>query len=294
MAQVAAVIGGAGAMGEWFARFLKGHGYKVVISDIDAARGRKIAAKLGVRFLADNKLAAAESNLVVIATPPERVREVLKEIADGVQKDTSLVEISSIKSLTFTALEKAARHGFRVFSIHPMFGPGTVNLQGKRLILVSVKGSNNGRFFLKAFRGSGVKIVKVDWKKHDRYMGVNLALPQFLNLLFAYTLLTSGMNLNDVKHFAGTTFDLQLLLSECVLQGSLEMYSAIQFRNKSSLQAIKSLVKNANRIFEMLQADDLRGFEKAFRKSRNYLSKDVDYEAAYNRFNRAHEALVMS
>ena len=71
----ALVVGGASGLGEATARSLHGHGARVVIADIDAARGEALAASLGERasFVAAD-VTRGRRSCSPRSTPPRRCR----------------------------------------------------------------------------------------------------------------------------------------------------------------------------------------------------------------------------
>jgi chorismate mutase len=82
--RTALVVGGAGRMGFWFVRFLEGQGYQVHIDDPAASFQPAPPADL-------------KPDVVIIATPPSTITEVLDKYAAKLGKDTLLVDIASIK-----------------------------------------------------------------------------------------------------------------------------------------------------------------------------------------------------
>lgn len=76
-----AVLGGTGPQGRGLARRFAAGGIPVVIGSREAARAEGVAAELGVRG-ADNKAAAEQADLVVVAVPWAGHEPLLKGLAD--------------------------------------------------------------------------------------------------------------------------------------------------------------------------------------------------------------------
>jgi prephenate dehydrogenase len=125
---VATVIGGAGRMGAWFANFLKGAGYQVVISDTNGQLAEELARKQGYLYFGNPILAIQPAQLVILATPTLVTENVLRQINPYLPNRSLLVEISSVKAPVRRTLERMKRRGVAILSIHPMFGPGVRNL----------------------------------------------------------------------------------------------------------------------------------------------------------------------
>ncbi|MBR1754292.1 pyrroline-5-carboxylate reductase [bacterium] len=77
-------------------------------------------ARLGIEVLCDNKRLAKESNIIFIATKPNQVTDVLREICDDVGSDKLIVSIAA--GVTIERIEKACpnAHVIRVMPNAPL------------------------------------------------------------------------------------------------------------------------------------------------------------------------------
>jgi chorismate mutase / prephenate dehydrogenase len=287
---VAAVIGGAGRMGAWFADFLRKSGYRIIISDKNDRHGRNLARQKGFSFIKDSRLAVQHAQLVVLATPTKAIERILLKIEPHLSSSCLLVEISSVKEPVRAILQSLKTRGIKVLSIHPMFGPGIRNLKGTTIITTLLPPGRSAAEFLSLFRQEGARIIRSDFDQHDRFASFTLALPHFMNVAFVNALKTSGLNPNELRAVAGTTFKLQLLIAEMVYQESFGNEISILMGSKRSLDTLKAFVRYSNRTLLMLSSAKRSDLFQDLRKGQRYLQKDSIFPRVDRRFNAAVEA----
>ena len=73
----AAIIGGSGKMGQWFARHLLQEGIEVVITGRNQEKLAAAGKKLGVP-IATNAEAAKQANVIIISVPLDNFESVVK------------------------------------------------------------------------------------------------------------------------------------------------------------------------------------------------------------------------
>jgi prephenate dehydrogenase len=287
---VATVVGGAGRMGGWFAAFLKNNGYSIIISDSNKPLARRFAGKKHFKFLADPRLAVQQAELVILATPTEVTKNILKEIEPYLSRNCLLVEISSIKKPVRATLQDMKRRGIAVLSIHPMFGAGIKDLAGKTIVTTMLPRSKKTSKFLSLFRRKGAMIIHSEFDQHDKYASITLALPHFMSIALVNALRSCRFTPNQLKAVAGTTFRLQLLIAEALYQENFDNEASILMDNKQALRMLKAFVKENNRTLSMLDGKEKQSLLQTLQKGRDYLSRDPTIHDAYGRFNAAVEA----
>ena len=290
-ARKAAVIGGAGKMGQWFARFLSDKGFKVVISGSSPDRTVGAAKKLKVKYATSNQEAVSDADIVVVATPIGSTPSIISELYGYMKKDAILFDICSIKRGLTEALKDAESFGVRAISIHPMFGPGVRSIAGRKVLLIPVVDDRELlQEISELFESEGAETHVIgDPESHDREMAYTLSLPQFLNILFSSAL--SASNVNEVKKFGGTTFMLQLLIAETILQEKPELLVATQIGNEAFHSLLERLNAHLSKLDEAVRTKDREAFLRILMDARESLSKDLGFIDAYNRFCRAVEAV---
>ena len=210
----AAVIGGAGRMGVWFARHLMSIGYEVTVSDIDARCAEQAAKLLGASWEQNNIKAARGAELVIVSVPVRAIGGVIREVAPKMVAGQILLEISSFKVPHFRYLQESSQTGVVPVSVHPMFGPSALGLEGLTVAVVPVVDPEKemklaGKLF------EGADLVQISSTEHDEAMANILSLTYMMNLAFAATVKKGG--LETIRRLAGTSFMVQLGLSSSIV-----------------------------------------------------------------------------
>jgi len=283
-----AIIGGAGRMGKWLVNYFKKSGHDVTISDTRHEEAKTVAKSTGARLALNNIEAAKDAELIVLSTPIDVTPKVLKEISSKIKSSATIVEISSLKSQVFPVLEKVAAQGVRTISIHPLFGPGVTKTAGEKIALVPVSDPSS-EFKVAKTLFPNVELVVVDVEEHDKAMAAALSLPHFLNIVFASVI--GQEDLNVLKKLGGTTFALQLILSEGVMSEDPSLYASIQMDNKFSAQILEKFLSNSETLKRHIKKRNLKGFMQFYADTQTALTKDSDFGIAYEKMYKALEAI---
>jgi len=280
------IIGGGGRMGRWLVHHFLSQGHNIRISDIKTIETTAFAESVGVSFSEDNSEAVEDADLTVVSTPISVASRVLREIAPSVKEDSIVAEISSLKfELVPVLLELAGRH-VNPLSIHPLFGPGVKRLEEEKIALIPIVDSSSevesvSRFF------PGAEVVVVEAEEHDRAMALTLCLPHFLNILFASVM--GEEDLVFLKKLGGTTFTLQLTLSESVMTESPELYASIQMNDEYTVRYLDRFLSKAENVRNWIAKKDAKSFTEFYSSAQTSLSKDEDFSKSYERMYRALE-----
>ena len=131
------------------------------------------------------------------------------------------------------------------------------------------------------------EVVAVEAEEHDRAMALTLSLPHFLNILFASVM--SEEDLVFLKKLGGTTFTLQLALSESVMTESPELYASIQMNDEYIVRYLERFLSKAENVRDWIAGKDAESFTESYRTAQASLSKDEDFSKSYERMYRALE-----
>lgn len=284
-----AIIGGAGRMGLWFARYFKSKDHIITISDIEE-KAKIIAKEEGFLFAESNLDAVKDADLIMISVNIESVPKVIEEIEQNLKKDSIVIEISSIKTHIINTLRNLAQKDVTTLSIHPFFGPGARTLKGKKIAVIPVKDlSKEVNLVQKIFPKAIIDSISAE--EHDRIMALTLSLPHFLNMIFASTL--SGEDVNNLRRFAGPSFTLQLILAESMLTEKPNIYASIQMMNKNTYPCLERLLKEARALKEIIchrKQEELISF---FKKIHNNFLEDIEAIKPYEKLYEIVEGLEL-
>jgi prephenate dehydrogenase len=286
LGEKAAVIGGSGGMGRWLAQFLKEAGFKVTITGRRPNKTEATAKELKVNFSHSYETLTAESDIVAVATPIAAMPQIITEAAQRMRRGALLLDIASVKEPITPALNQAKAKGINIISLHPMFGPDVGSLTGRNIIIIPLKADPKVTAAItNLFQQARAQTTTINTlKEHDCMIALTLALPHFLNITFGITLSSSGPNINELKKFAGTTFTLQLMLAEVVLQENPHLYSEIQLSNKTFHQLLETLTQRIGELKNIVKSGRKDEFEKIFNDARKHLSSDEEFDKARQKF----------
>jgi len=281
-----AVIGGAGKMGRWLTRYFIKQGHEVAVSDIDREKVGRFAKSLGIKLAESNSEAAKSADLIAICTPINIVPAIIEEILPHLSPSASVMEISSVKSPVIPAMRRIAVRGIRVLSVHPLFGPGVEDPSKERMVLVPISKAESEISFAEHLFPD-IEIFAVDAERHDRAMALTLSLTHFINIVLASVL--AEENIKELKNLGGTTFTMQLLLSESVMTENPELYASIQMSNPYTIRYLRKFLSKANILMQHISEKEEKKFSEIYNKIHVALSKyenlSDSYEAMYRALN---------
>lgn len=284
-----AVIG-AGGMGAWFAQFFKSRGNSVVVSDRVPSRARRLALRIRAKRASNNVEAARGSDVVVLATPADVTPDVIKEILPVLRRNALLLDVCAVKSAVIPALHSTRKRGVKVASVHPMFGPLASGLRGRKIVAVRTGKDQRGLKMMKRLF-DGASFVMTDPRIHDKQMAVTLGLPHFLNMVFA-AVVCRRKNVAEIRKFSGRTFNLQMLLAETIASEP-ETTADIQIMNKEFRAVLRDLQREVRLLARIVNRKDRAGLVARYRRVRELLSADPEFEAAGRLFEKVSEASPM-
>jgi chorismate mutase/prephenate dehydrogenase len=259
----ALVIGGAGKMGAWFARFLGSQGYEVVVADPGVLEERP-------GCVSDWREIELDHDWIFVATPIKIAASVLDALADR-RPPGIIIDIGSLKTPLRSALERLVGAGCRVTSIHPMFGPDTQLLSGRHVIFVDVGDSAATKQARALFESTMAEHIEMSLEDHDRLIAYVLGLSHALNLAFFTALAESGELVPRLKTLSSTTFDAQLKVASLVAADNPHLYFEIQALNEYGHISLEALRLATERIQALVASGDEAGFVELMRSGRRYI-----------------------
>jgi len=263
--KTALVIGGAGKMGAWFARFLASQGYTVQIADPAAGSAGAVA---------DWQTIPVDQDLIIVATPIDRASAVLEELAER-QPAGLIIDIGSLKTPLRAGLARLADRGCRVSSIHPMFGPDTRLLSGRHVIFVDAGSAEATREARGLFDSTMAELIDMSLDEHDRLIAYVLGLSHALNIAFFTALAESGELVPRLKELSSTTFDAQLDVASLVAHDNPRLYFEIQALNEYGYTSLEALKAASEKVLRLVAEDDEEGFVELMNTGRRYLEKSA-------------------
>lgn len=257
------VIGGAGLMGRWFARFLASQGFEVTTAD-------PAGPVEGFRHLKEWESDPLAHDLIVVATPLGITNGVLHTLAE--RKPAGIVfDVASLKSPLRSGLAALVDAGVSVTSVHPMFGPDTDLLSGRHVIFVDLGAQAATEAARELFKATMAVQVEMDLESHDRLIAYVLGLSHALNIAFVTALAESGEAAPELARLSSTTFDAQLSVAAKVSAENPDLYFEIQHLNDYGTESLAALLYAVERLRSVVRAGDRRGFVGLMERGLGYL-----------------------
>lgn len=260
----ALVIGGAGRMGGWFVRFLESQGFHVEVAD----------PSVGEAGVGDWRDASGSFDLYLIAAPLTATQMILEEMAE-VPPSGLVFDIGSLKTPLRSGLDRLARRGVRVTSVHPMFGPDTDLLSGRHVVLVDVGVPEATTEAGGLFASTMASLVRMDLDSHDRLIAYILGLSHALNIVFLTALAESGEPAGRLADLSSTTFQRQLAVASQVANENPHLYFEIQSLNEYGGESLSALSEAVERLRSLVDSEDGVGFAALMGRGASYLRETM-------------------
>jgi prephenate dehydrogenase len=281
-----AVIGGAGRMGRWFTYyFARSNNVRVSVYDKKRLVFRNLQYVDRCETIND---CVREADLVIVCVPIDSIVSVVQECLTYMKEGATLSEISSIKKQIFSVL-RAARKDITCLCIHPMFGPATKRSRIIKNLLIPVRNRAKELALLSSiFPRSEIEVIR-NPDLHDKYMAVVIGLTYYINLVLGSML--SKLDLKTMKKIAGTSFGMQIMITESILNDSPELVSSLLRENPFNKTYITNFLAEAENIQDLVSGKDERATRKAVEDIKTRINRLTDTDKSYVKFYRAIEYL---
>lgn len=287
----ALIVGGAGLMGRWFARFLGEQGFRVAVADPAATTnggptgtgagnpsggpgGNPSGAAAGNGsggVFRDWSEAPDAFEVTVLATPLSVTAALLPRLAAAGRRGL-VFDIGSVKGPLVPGLREMARRGLEVASVHPMFGPEVGVLHRRHVLVMEVGPAGAADAAAELFSGTMAEILRLPLGEHDPLIAYVLGLSHALNLAFLTAVRESGEQAPRLARLSSVTFDRQMAVAAAVARENPRLYFEIQRANAHGDRALRSLAGAVNRLADIVRADDEAAFCRLMREGRDYVS----------------------
>ena len=283
------IIGGSGGMGKVFCKYFKNHRFDVTLFARNELRLKKVASELNVKYELSLEKSVKNADLVMISIPITSTAEMILKIGPLLKKNTLIFDISSLKKSVVNALtEVQNKYPINCISLHPMFGPGITNMKNYVMTVLNVGGTEKYEEIvnelLNLFRSDGLIITETEPDIHDKRVALTLGVPHMLNILFLNLLKSSNEPLNELTRFTGTTFLLQKVFAESIIQREMEMFGEIQMENQEFLKILEKFEALLSKYKKIVEEKNVKGFNEIFSQGLDYSKEDNHFKNSYNYF----------
>ncbi|MEM3084864.1 MAG: prephenate dehydrogenase/arogenate dehydrogenase family protein, partial [Nitrososphaerales archaeon] len=273
------IIGAGGKMGAWFTNYFVKQKHRVFVHDVNKESLKKLKSPK-ISIANDLKFTLMKSDVVILCVPINSMKRVLLQVAKYMMIGATLMEISSIKYEAHKTLTEVAHmYKLKPLCVHPLFGPGAENIKGMKVALIPVLDARaelrNARKILR-----GASLAMVDVKDHDKIVALVLGLTHLINAILA-KIMSDEREPRRFKEIAGSTYRLQSLLTESILNDEPELFTSLLMSNSYTKQYARNLLETTQRLCNYILNDNSRGLYKDYVKIRDKLSQQIDLEKSY-------------
>ena len=270
------IIGVGGKMGRWFANYFHKIGFEVKGFDTKNEIKEKFIIKA-------NSLVGAilKTDYVLLCTPTKNTPEIIRLIAKEMQRGSYLIEISSQKYKTAQTLLKTPSR-VNPICIHPMFGPGTKNIDSKNIIIIPIKDAKKELSITKLLFPKA-NFVTIDAPEHDKKIAVILGLTHLINIAFA-NILAKDEKISLTEKMSGTTFKAQKIISESILTESPELIETI-ISNPEVRRFGEEFWKDVGKLLTDSQEGKSEDIINYIKSSKEKISENVDLDKSYKKLS---------
>jgi prephenate dehydrogenase len=228
------------------------------------------------------------ADLVLVCVPVKNTPSSTKKCASKMKSGAILAEISSLKHQAFKTLKKISTD-IKPLCIHPMFGPGTMDIKQMKILLIPVKNEENELKILNdIFEGAIITVIP-NANIHDELIAIVLGLTHYINIIFAGFL--SQENHSYLKKVSGTTFRVQSLISESILTEDPDLIIDLLMDNPTVRKHIQKYLREAHKVAKLIFDENDLKLKTKFVKIRSLLQERQNLEVSYKRMYHIIEKL---
>jgi prephenate dehydrogenase len=283
------IIGGSGGMGKVFGKYFKERNFVVTLHARNEQRLKTVAEELNINYEISLEKSVRNADIVMISIPINSTAAMIRKIGPYLKKNSVIFDITSIKYAVFKALtEIKNQYPVNCISLHPMFGPGITNMKNYVMMVVKVGGTDIYEEIiedlLSLFKSDGLIVTETVPEIHDKRVALTLGVPHMFNILFLYLLRSTDEPLNELTRFTGTTFLLQKVFAESIIQREMEMFGEIQMENQEFLKILEIFENLLKRYKKIIEEKNIVGFNEIFSQGLDYSKEDNHFENSYRYF----------
>ncbi|MDR3425175.1 MAG: prephenate dehydrogenase/arogenate dehydrogenase family protein [Alphaproteobacteria bacterium] len=234
---------GVGAFGALAARHLSPF-FDLVLHDA-AKDVAPLAQQIGAR--AGDLRAAASCDIVMLAVPVQKLRQVLADIANLLKPTALVVDVCSVKIKPVAAMLELLPPTVAIVGTHPLFGPqsGKNGIAGLNIAVCEARGGRGAEVARFCAEKLGLRVSQVTPEEHDR----EAAYVQGLTHMLAKIIVS--LDLPDMR-MPTRTYELMQQMVEMIRYDSDDLFRAIQRENPFSGEVKDAFFTAARKLEEDL------------------------------------------
>jgi prephenate dehydrogenase len=170
-----------------------------------------------------------------------------------------------------------------------MFGSGASDIEEQKILLIPVRNKRREMKILKnLFWGAKIIIIK-NSIVHDNLVGIVLGLTYYVNLLFSRYMSRRKHLIPFLKEVSGTTFKIQLMLSQAIMNDDIDLITALLTANPFTVKHIKRYMTEENRFSKSIFSGNQIEISKNVKKMKTGRETQEDIDSSYKLMYHIHE-----
>lgn len=267
------IIGGAGAMGSYFAELFRDAKYHVSVSDIHEERLERIKNR-GYETASSEELAYS-SDLLVFSVPLLNTPGVIRQYAPLVRgEEKGISDLTSTKVPAIRAMVESSNPEVEIIGMHPMFGPA-VSMEGQNVVLTPIRPESGGVWRERLehlIKSNGASYFHTTPEEHDHYMSLVQGLPHALQFIAAETFRRLDVDLETLARFSSRFYEMFFnVLWRVFGANNPELYGQIQMGNPENRGVLSVLEKVAREYARLIDRGTMKEFTEIYDGGRLFL-----------------------
>lgn len=248
------IIGGTGAMGQWFRQQLGGAGFDILI----AGRNTDLTYEECV----------AHSNAVLINVPIRHTEDTIARVAPLMTPGQLLVDNTSVKTGPVSAMLEHAPPEVEVLGMHTVFGPAAASLHAQNIVFTrTARSAMLCKEYENIFYKHGARITYTDPAYHDKQMALHQNLEHFTKLVLAEVVCQNFEQPDELDQYSSPNSRASLATMGRVLHTDLDLLAQIQTSNEFGPQMIEDYMSAATTLAAAVRDGDMDVLHKVVEKS---------------------------
>ncbi len=248
------IIGGLGQIGSFFSNLFSSDEIRVIISDVSTP-------------LSNSDLVIA-SDIVIVSVPIDKTVQVINEISPDLTPDKLVIDMTSIKMETSTALLQTSAD---IIGLHPMFNPSVGTITRQTVIITPVRDRNNWLpVFQEYFEEKEVKLKITTPENHDRMMSLIQVLIHYNSISIGITMAKMGFDIHETLDYTSPIYRMELAMIGRIFAQNGRLYGSIPMHNPFTQRTLLEHKLTLEEMSKIILTKDLDGFLEKFEFASNF------------------------
>lgn len=265
----------------WVLNYLNQHfnNVNITITGTDEVKWNHIAKKYNVDFQIDNIKAVKDKDIIIFCVPISLTEQIIKETWKYINKNSIVLDVTSIKQLPVRAFKKYLDKNITVIPTHPMFWPYINSLSGQVIALTPnkiVKNQKHYKMLKKYLENKWVNIIESSPKKHDKNMAIVQWLTHFNMFVTWKTIEKLWINIKGTLDFISPIYKILISSVSRYLHQNPCLYWDIQKYNTEVLHVDKVFKSASKQYYKLINSDNKDDFINNINLSQSYFWKNSE------------------